>query len=123
MNFKEMKKKNKNLTLYKKLHRLFFSPFSVIRERPSIFMIWLLFTVAAGQFGIFANIIIRYYTTDLPVLHSIYLDTINGTFITFSIALVASLLGLLFINLLESNKFKFKTIKVYTIIASIFFFL
>ena len=65
--------------------------------------------------------VIRHYTNSTSISESIFLDSQAGSFYTFSIALVASLLGPLFINLVNSPKFRFRTLKVYTIIFSIFF--
>lgn len=96
-------------------------PFKVISERKGEFFIWFLFTIITGQIGIIANFIVRYYTNETPISHSIYEDSINGSFYTFSIALVASLLGPMFINFINSKKLQFRTLKTFTIIFSIFF--
>ncbi|SDD32210.1 hypothetical protein [Williamwhitmania taraxaci] len=101
--------------------RLLKDPLSVITDNRSEFTIWFLFTIVTGQIGIIANMIIRHYTYSTSISESIFVDSQNGSFYTFSIALVASLLGPLFINLLNSSKFSFKTLKIYTIIFSIFF--
>ena len=95
-------------------------PFKVISENKSHFIIWFLFTIVAGQFGVLANMIIRYYASAETITYSLYLDTINGSFYTFSIALVALTLGPIFINFLRP-KIEFKTLKTFMIILSIFF--
>lgn len=97
------------------------SPYKVIKDNISEFIIWFLFTIIMGQAGIIAKVLIRKYSNETPIFQSIYSDSISGNFYTFAIALVAAVLGPLFINLINSEKLKFKSIKVLTIIAAIFF--
>lgn len=49
---------------------------------------------------------------DLSVAKSICIDSQSGSFYTYSIALIASILGPLFVGLLEDSPTRFKTIKV-----------
>jgi hypothetical protein len=105
----------------KKTLKFLTDPIEIILDNRSEFFIWFLFTVIAGQIGIIANMIIRFYSYSASLKESILIDSNNGSFYTFSIALVASLLGPLFINLLNSKLLRFKTLKIYTIILSIFF--
>jgi hypothetical protein len=105
----------------KKMLMIIRDPFSVISENKSEFFIWFLFTIITGQIGIIANFIVRYYTNNTSITHSIYEDSINGSFYTFSIALVASLLGPIFINFINAKKLQFKTLKTFTIIIATFF--
>jgi len=105
----------------KKLFIIIRDPFKIIKEKKSEFIIWFLFTIIAGQFGVLANIIVRYYTSNTDVTTSIYIESINGSFYTFSIALVASILGPIFINFLNSIRLEFRTLKTFTIIISIFY--
>jgi uncharacterized protein YacL len=84
-------------------------------------MIWFIFTIIAGQLGIFVNFIVRYYSYHNSIATSVYLDSISGSFYIFSIATVASMLGPLFINILSAEKLRFKTLKVLTTIITIFF--
>jgi len=96
-------------------------PLRVISEKKSEFIIWLLFTIVTGQFGIFANLIVRAYTNDTSISQSLLIDSMNGSFYTFSIALVASVLGPIFINFINSKKLPFRTLKTFTIIIAIFY--
>ena len=98
-----------------------FKPFNVISEKPSEFITWFLFTVITGQLGIIANLIIRSYSHDVDLIQSIFIDSQNGIFYTFSIALSASLLGPLFINFLKEKEQRFRTIKTFTLIGTVFF--
>ncbi|SDI76338.1 hypothetical protein SAMN05421846_11332 [Chryseobacterium taeanense] len=96
-------------------------PFKVIKEDKSDFLIWLIFTIITGQLGIFANFIVRHYTNNTSLKNSIYIESTNGSFYTFSIALIASLLGPIFINFIKSDKIQFRTLKTFTIIIAIFY--
>jgi hypothetical protein len=96
-------------------------PFKVIKENKSDFFIWFLFTIVTGQFGILANFIVRHYTSETSLSHSIYIESINGSFYTFAIALIASLLGPIFLNFINLDRIQFRTLKIFTIIIAIFY--
>lgn len=93
-------------------------PFDAIRKNKREFFIWIVFTVICGQMGIIANIIIRYYSHSIPLDQSIYIEGSSGSFYTFSIALIASALGPMFVTFF-SSKLEFKTIKIISIILLI----
>ncbi|EFH7304857.1 hypothetical protein AAHE65_002777 [Escherichia coli] len=93
-------------------------PFDAIRKNKREFFIWIVFTVICGQMGIIANIIIRYYSHSIPLNQSIYIEGSSGSFYTFSIALIASALGPMFVTFF-SSKLEFKTIKIISIILLI----
>jgi len=105
----------------KKIWILFKEPWKVVKEKKSEFIIWVLFTIITGQIGILFNIVVRSYSNSIPIDHSILIDSINGNFYTFAIALSASILGPLFINFINSEKLRFRTLKIFTIIATFFF--
>lgn len=105
----------------KKFLILIRDPFKVINENKSDFLIWFLFTILTGQFGILANFIVRYYTSGTSLPNSIFIESTNGSFYTFSIALIASLLGPIFLNFIKSDKIQFRTLKTFTIIIAIFY--
>ena len=96
-------------------------PFKIINSNKLEFFIWFIFTILAGQLGILANIIIRYFTHSISVSQSIYLDSQSGSFYTFSIAIAASALGPLFANFIKNKKPEFTSIKIVSIILIIFF--
>lgn len=102
------------------ISKILIKPFKTIFNNLPIFLIWFLFTVLAGQLGIICNLIIRYINSDYSFSQTIYLDSVNGSFYTYSIALLAAALGPLFIDLISNLDSKFKIIKVFTIIASMF---
>lgn len=95
-------------------------PWKIIRKKPLNFFLYCLFTVFAGQIGIIINIILRVSKDNTTITQSLYLDSINGAFYTFSIALIASALGPLFINFIEKSPTEFRSIKITTISITIF---
>lgn len=107
--------------MLKKLCKLVLDPYTVIGRHKVEFFLWFVFTIVVGQLGILANIVVRYYSYGTPISVSIYLDSISGSFYVFSIATVASMLGPLFVNILEVERLSFKTLKVIATVAAIFF--
>jgi hypothetical protein len=107
--------------MIKKLYIIVKDPYKVIKEDKSDFLIWFLFTIISGQFGILANLIVRSYTSGTGLSSSIYIESMNGSFYTFAIALIASLLGPIFVNFIKSDRIQFRTLKTYTIIIAIFY--
>jgi len=101
--------------------RYIIDPFKIIKNNKLEFFIWFVFTIFAGQLGILANIIIRYFMYSVPIGQSIYLDSSSGSFYTFAIAIAASALGPLFVHFIKNKKPKFTSIKIVTIILVIFF--
>ena len=94
-------------------------------------VLWFIFTIFAAQIGTLVNIIKHVIFHDgrgLPnnfdfwksVEESIYLDSKSGSFYTFAIVLVASVLSPLFIQLIEEKEIHFKRPKVFSIVISIF---
>lgn len=96
-------------------------PFKVIIENKSDFIIWFTFTILTGQFGILANFIVRSYTNETSLANSIYIESVSGSFYTFSIATIASMLGPIFIRFIADEKNRFRTLKTFTIIVAIFY--
>lgn len=111
---------HKNMIKQSRILSSFFEPWGITRRKPLSFFLFCLFTVFAGQIGILINIIIRVSSGKFSITESIYLDTISGSFYTFSIALVASALGPLFVNFVEKSPTEFRSIKITTISLTIF---
>lgn len=107
----------------KKKSRIWYSfkePWGIIKRKPMSFFLFCLFTVFAGQIGILINLIIRVSSGKFSLVESLYLDSISGSFYTFSIALIASALGPLFVNFVEKSPTEFRSIKITTISITIF---
>ncbi|MBP7359631.1 MAG: hypothetical protein KA955_09910 [Prevotella sp.] len=98
-----------------------FSPFKVIKKKYGIFFLWLVFTLLGGLLGPLVSSLTNVCFTGRTLSESIIIDARNGTFYTYSIVLIASSIGGLFIKLIsEDYKAGFKNIKLYFIAISIF---
>jgi hypothetical protein len=94
-------------------------PCLAIGENKKIFFLWFIFTILIGQIGVIINLILRTRgDVSISAKESIFLDSSAGSFYTFSIALLASSLSPIFINFIESNPPKFKSIKIITIVIA-----
>ena len=94
-------------------------PLRVIIDEKGTFFLWFLFTVIAGLIGPIINLVNRCALGKTSFLNSIKMDSENGTFYTFSIVLIASSIGLLFIKLINEKEV-FKNVKLYFIAVCIF---
>lgn len=111
----------KLVALFKSTFWLSFAkPWKLILRNKMSFFIWFIFTIFAGQIGFILNIIIRVINGKLTLSQCIYLESASGSFYTFSIALIASILGPLFVNFLESSPTDFRSIKIFLITILIF---
>lgn len=112
--------KNINQKKQRRIWNSFIEPWGIIKRKPLSFFLFCLFTVFAGQIGILINIIIRISSGKFSLAESLYLDSISGSFYTFSIALIASALGPLFVIFVEKSPTEFRSIKITTISLTIF---
>lgn len=94
-------------------------PLQVVKEEKGTFFLWFLFTIIAGLIGPIINIVNRCAMGNDTLLSSLDKDCENGTFYTFSIVLIASSIGLLFIKLIN-EKIQFKNRKLYFVAICIF---
>lgn len=94
-------------------------PLQVVKEEKGTFFLWFLFTIIAGLIGPIINAVNRCAIGNESLVSSLEKDCENGTFYTFSIVLIASSIGLLFIKLIN-EKIQFKNRKLYFIAISIF---
>ncbi|MCK1969291.1 hypothetical protein MT962_003150 [Franconibacter sp. IITDAS19] len=99
----------------KQILKNIYYPFIVLQFNKREFFVWFLFTIFCGQLGIIINVIIRYYYKSISISDSLYIEGVAGSFYTYSIALIASSLGPMFIPFF-SSKIEFKTLKVISII-------
>lgn len=94
-------------------------PLQVVKEEKGTFFLWFLFTIIAGLIGPIINAVNRCAMGNETLLSSLDKDCENGTFYTFSIVLIASSIGLLFIKLIN-EKIQFKNRKLYFVAICIF---
>lgn len=108
----------KNSYLSILMYRIFL-PLKVIKLKKGTFFLWLLFTIIAGLLGPIINIANNCGFNDMPMVMSILEDSQTGTFYTFSIVLIASAIGSLFFNMLDSSD-TFRKMKLYFMAICIF---
>lgn len=89
-------------------------PFKTIKKHKVDFFLWFLFVILAGQLGTIINIICRVTYGDWSLLESLYVDSLYGNYFTFALVLMASILGPIFIRLINKNngKREFRTIVI-----------
>jgi len=96
-------------------------PICILQKIKAIFWVWFLFVIIVGQFGIIASIAYHFKNYGFcGILTSLIKNLNSGNFYTFSIALLASSLGAIFIDYLLNKNIKFKEYKV---VVSAFVFL
>lgn len=108
----------KNSYLCILMYRIFL-PYKVLKLKKGTFFLWFLFTIIAGLLGPIINIANNCGFNDMPMVLSILEDSQTGTFYTFSIVLIASAIGSLFLNLLDSSD-TFRKMKLYFMAICIF---
>ncbi|UMY64510.1 MULTISPECIES: hypothetical protein [unclassified Flavobacterium] len=104
----------------KKYFKKLVEPLDTITSEKKFFLIWFIFTILAGQLGFITNIILKNSYKQISIIESLFQESKSGNFYVYSIALFASTLGLLFINIIERNPTNFKAFKVFLLILTIF---
>lgn len=104
----------------KGIFELLITPLKTIGDSGIEFTVWFLFTVLAGQLGIIFNIIYRSIFSSYSLEQAIYMDSINGSFYTYSIALLATSIGIIFVNFFENRVIQFKVVKIFTLMTVLF---
>ena len=96
-------------------------PFQVYGKRRLTFMMWISFSLIGCAVGILVSILRHSIFTDgLDIGDAIQIELLNGAFYTYSIALIASVLGSVFINFVDNEYFKFRRYKVTLIAISVY---
>lgn len=90
----------------RKLLLFLLSPFRVIKYHYLGFFIWIGFTLFGGLMGVIVNIMrnMWFVESDYGFRESLSLEMINGTFYTYSIAIVAAVLCSVFTLFSEAKK-------------------
>ena len=116
---KELFSKILFLTCAKVLFHRILLPLKVVRLKKGTFFLWFIFTIIAGLLGPIINVANNCGFNNISVCLSVYEDSQAGTFYTFSIVLIASAIGSLFLNLLDTTDV-FKKMKLYFMAICIF---
>ena len=98
-----------------------FTPFRVFSKRKLTFLMWALFSLIGGAVGIIVSILRHWvFAEELGFLDALKIEALNGAFYTYSIALVAAVLGSAFINFADNEQFRYRRYKVCLIAFSIY---
>lgn len=108
--FKRIKSFNKQLR----------RPLNVIGLRRMTFFLWISFTLIGGLIGIIVSIMKHWLFGEFSFLQSLYIESSNGAFYTYSIAMLASVLSSVFINFAEQKVLEFRRYKIGLITFSVF---
>lgn len=95
-------------------------PFKVIRFHKISFFLWTSFTLFGGLIGIVISVIRYAYFGELTISQAVYIESLNGSFYTYSIAIVAAVLSGVFIIFAEKETLYFRRYQIPFITLSIF---
>ena len=95
-------------------------PLKVIRFHKISFFLWTSFTLFGGLIGIVISVIRYSFFGDYSVSQAIYIESMNGSFYTYSIAIVAAVLSSVFIIFAETDTLNFRRYQIPFITMSIF---
>lgn len=89
-----------------------FGPFLICFKHGSEFFIWALFIIVAGQLGTIINIINRFVFQGWTISEAIYPDNATGSFYTYALVLIASLIAPIFTRIKNNDRPMFSTISM-----------
>ena len=104
-------------------------PFTVLFCHKVETFIWLMFVIVASQMGVFINVIYRCLYKDWDFFTALGPDSASGTFYTFCMVMVASLIGPLFNRFIRDEKpeyryitMTFLTLLIFTLVLCAIFY-
>lgn len=100
--------------------RSILNPLYICSHHKVEFFLWIMFVIVAGQLGTIINIIQRVVFDGWNIQSAIIPDSISGNFYTFSLVLLASLLGPLFIEFIKKEQPHYRKIGVIFVTILIF---
>lgn len=95
-------------------------PFCLCMKNKPKTILWFIYIIIGGLLGVFINLISRWLFGGMSFQEAIYIESINGTFYTYSIVLVSATIGPLFFKLSETKQLHFPEIKAFTITTCVF---
>lgn len=91
-------------------------PLSVVKDYKRESILWILFVILAGQFGVICNWFIQTFFTQNTLISAIKSDFGNGNFYIFTISLMASSFFIVLVSFLYDQESHFKSIKLFTLV-------
>lgn len=95
-------------------------PFLVSFHHLTETFIWAMFVIVAGLLGTFINIIKRSVFLDWDISVALIPDSVSGTFYTFSLVLISSLLAPIFVSYSKDEKPNYQHISVILVTLMVF---
>lgn len=106
-----------------------FVPFIVCFKHGMDFFLWVMFVIVAGQLGTIINVVNRVLFQDWTVAQAIYPDSVFGSFYTYALVLIASLIAPVFTRIkndvqpgFRSMTIGFVTLLIFVLIFCAVFF-
>lgn len=96
------------------------SPFCICLEYKVESFIWMMFVIVAGQLGTIINLIRRWGFGDWEFLPALGPDSASGSFYTFALVLIASLLASIFIRFIKKETPEYRNISAVYLTILIF---
>lgn len=95
-------------------------PLKVIKFHLISFFLWISFTIFGGLIGVVISVIRNWCFGSYTLSQAIYVESMNGAFYTYSIAMVATVLSAVFIIFAEKETLNFRRYQIPFITLSIF---
>lgn len=95
-------------------------PFIVCFKHKVEFFLWIMFVLVAGQLGTIINVVNRAVFHDWTISQALYPDSVSGSFYTYALVLIASLIVPLFTRIRNNQEPGFRSMSVVLITLLIF---
>lgn len=95
-------------------------PLKVVSLHKISFFLWMSFTLFGGLIGIVISVVRYAFFGDYSIRQAVYIESMNGSFYTYSIAIIASVLSGVFIIFAEKKDLNFRRYQIPFITVSIF---
>lgn len=96
------------------------APFCICAKHPVEWFLWLMFVIIAGQLGTIINVIQRWVFNGWDFLPAFCPDSASGSFYTFALVMIASLIGPIFIRFANKGKPEYRPITIVYVTILIF---
>lgn len=100
--------------------RSLISPFCICWKYKVESFIWVMFVIVAGQLGTIINLIRRWVFGDWDFFPALGPDAVSGSFYTFALVLIASLVAPIFIRFIKKEKPEYRSISAVYLTVLIF---
>lgn len=95
-------------------------PFIVCFNHKIEFFLWIMFVFVAGQLGTIINVVNRKLFHDWTISQALYPDSVSGSFYTYALVLIASLIVPLFTRIRNNKEPGFRSMSVVLLTLLIF---